>query len=430
MKYHASGATHTGRVRDRNEDYLLMDQELGLFMVCDGMGGHSAGEVASELAATVIARVLRENIEVLRSYTEDPKPRTRRKLKSAIERAVQEACLAVWKAATKDKGKQGMGTTVALMLVCGRNAFVAHVGDTRVYLVRNQTLCQLTEDHSLYNDILKQGMLTAEQARAHPYSNALTRAVGIQPGVQADILHVELMLGDRYLLCSDGLSGPVPAQDILVMLQRSIVADIPDALVAAANERGGRDNVTAVVIAVEEASIGPRTLDHSAMVAEKIEALRRIPMFADFDYKQLVKFVEIGDVRLVRPGEVLIREGEADASMSIILRGNAEVLRGGEVVNRLGPGDYFGEMSLIDRVPRSATVVATQAMTFLVLERDRFFGILQTDASMATKVLWSIVQKLNRRLRQADDEVHRLKGELGTPTLPSSMEPLDVRDDD
>ena len=131
----------------------------------------------------------------------------------------------------------------------------------------------------------------------------------------------------------------------------------------------------------------------------------------------------LGDVRLVRPGEVLIREGEADASLYVILRGNAEVLRGGEVVNRLGPGDYFGEMSLIDRVPRSATVVAGQAMTFLVLERDRFFGILQTDASMSTKVLWSIAQKLNRRLRQADDEVQRLKGELGTPTIPSSMEP-------
>jgi serine/threonine protein phosphatase PrpC len=421
MKHHASGATHTGRVRDRNEDYLLMDQEIGLYLVCDGMGGHSAGEVASQLTATTIGRVLRENVETMRSYAEDPKPRTRRKVRDVIEKAVQEACQAVWKTAVKDKGKQGMGTTVALMLVCGRNAFVAHVGDTRVYLVRNQTLCQLTEDHSLFNDILKQGTLTAEQARAHPHSNALTRAVGIQPGVQTDILHVEIMLGDRYLICSDGLSGPVPGPDILSLLQRSVVAEIPDALIGAANERGGRDNVTAVVVTVEEESRGLRTLDHSAMVAEKIEALRRIPMFSDFDYKQLVKFVEIGEVRLVRPGEVLIREGEADASVYVILRGNAEVLRGGEVVNRLGPGDYFGEMSLIDRVPRSATVVAGQAMTFLVLERDRFFGVLKSDASMATKVLWSIVQKLNRRLRQADDEVHRLKGELGMPTIPSSF---------
>lgn len=426
MKYHASGATHTGRVRDRNEDYLLMDQELGLYLVCDGMGGHSAGEVASELAATTIARIVRENAELVRSYADDARPRIRRRLKSLIERAVQEACQVVWKTAVKDKGKQGMGTTVALMLVCGRNAFVAHVGDSRVYMVRNQTLVQLTEDHSLFNDMLKQGMLSAEQARAHPYSNALTRAVGIQPGVQVDILHVEIMLGDRYLICSDGLSGAVPGQDILPIVQRASVAGIADALVALANERGGRDNVTAVLVAMEEEARGPRTMDHSALVAEKIEALRRIPMFSDFDYKQLVKFVEIGEVRMVRPGEVLIREGEADASMYVILRGKAEVLRGGEVVNRLGPGDYFGEMSMIDQVPRSATVVAGQAMSFLVLERDRFFGLLQTDASMATKVLWSIVQKLNRRLRQADDEVHRLKGELGTPTLPSPMpEPYD-----
>jgi protein phosphatase len=427
MKYQASGATHTGRVRDRNEDYLLMDPEIGLYLVCDGMGGHSAGEVASEMAATTIARTLRENVELVRSYTDDPKPRTRRKLKSVIEKAVQEACQVVWKTARKDKGKQGMGTTVAMMLVCGRNAFVAHVGDSRVYMVRNQALCQLTEDHTLFNDMLRQGMVSAEQARAHPYSNALTRAIGIQPGVQIDILHVEIMLGDRYLLCSDGLSSAVPSQEILALAQRSTLTGIADALVDAANERGGRDNVTAVILALEEQAPGQHTMDHSAIVAEKIEALRRIPMFSEFDYKQLVKFVEIGDLRMVRPGEVLIREGEADASMYVILRGNAEVLRGGEVVNRLGPGDYFGEMSLIDRVPRSATVVAAQPMLFLVLERDRFFGILQTDASMATKVLWSIVQKLNRRLRQADDEVHRLKGALGTSTIPS---PMTVRDDD
>ena len=417
MKYLSNGATHRGRVRERNEDYLLMDEALGLYLVCDGMGGHSAGNVASEIAANTIAGILRENAEVLTAYVGDPRNRARRKVKSLLERAVQDACQAVWQAAIKDKSKQGMGTTVALMLICGRNGFVAHVGDSRVYLVRNRTLCQLTEDHTLLNDMLKLGTTSPEKARAHPYSNALTRAVGIQPAVQPDILHVEIMLGDRFLVCSDGLTAYIQGDDLLTLLQRSSVKGLADALITAANERGGRDNVTAVVLAMEEESRGPTTIEHSAMVAQKIEILRRIPMFSAFDFKQMAKFVEIGEVRLVKKGEVLIREGEEDASLYVILYGAAQVLRGGEVVNHLKEGDYFGEMSMIDKVPRSATVVASEAMTILFLDRERFFGLLQTDAGMATKVLWSFAQKLNRRLRKADDELHRLKREITTPTL-------------
>ncbi|HWN71474.1 MAG TPA: Stp1/IreP family PP2C-type Ser/Thr phosphatase [Haliangium sp.] len=426
MKYLFNGATHRGRVRERNEDYLLMDDALGLFLVCDGMGGHSAGNVASELVATTIAAILRENAEVLTAYVADPGNRARRKVKSLLERAVQDACQAVWQAAAKDKSKQGMGTTVALMLVCGRNAFVAHVGDSRVYLVRNHTLCQLTEDHTLLNDMLKHGTTSPDKAKAHPYSNALTRAVGIQPAVQPDILHVEIMLGDRFLICSDGLTAYVQGDDLLSLLKRPGIKGLADALISEANERGGRDNVTALILAMEEESRGPTTIEHSAMVAQKIEVLRRIPMFADFDFKQMAKLVEVGEVRVVRKGEVLIREGEADASLYVILYGASQVLRGGEIVNHLGEGNYFGEMSMLDKVPRSATVVASEAMTILFLDRERFLGVLQTDAGMATKVMWSIAQKLNRRLREADDEIHRLRRELGMPT----QRDADEREDD
>jgi PPM family protein phosphatase len=416
MKYLFNGATHRGRVRERNEDYVLMDEALGLYLVCDGMGGHSAGDVASAITANTIAEILRENSAVLTTYAGDPRNRARRKVKFLLERAVQDACQAVWQAAQRDKSKQGMGTTVALMLICGRNAFVAHVGDSRVYLVRDRTLCQLTEDHTLLNDMLKHGTASPEKAKNHPYRNALTRAVGIQPAVQPDILHVELMLGDRFLVCSDGLTAYVQGDDMLSLLQRDAVKGLADVLIDAANQRGGRDNVTAVVLAMEEESRGPTTIEHSAMVAQKIEILRKIPMFSAFDFKQMAKFVEVGEVRLVQKNEVLIREGEADASLYVILYGAALVLRGGEVVNRLEEGDYFGEMSMIDKVPRSATVTAAEPMTILVLDRERFFGLLQTDAGMATKVMWSIAQKLNRRLRQADDELHRLKSEIRAPT--------------
>ncbi|WP_428268068.1 cyclic nucleotide-binding domain-containing protein [Haliangium sp.] len=407
MKYHSSGSTHPGRVRDRNEDYLLVDEDIGLYLVCDGMGGHNAGEVASEMAAKAIAEHLREQVELLREYSRDPKPRTRRKIKGTLDKAVQKACQSVWRAASRDRGMAGMGTTLAMVLVCGRNAFVLHVGDSRVYLLRNRTLCQLTEDHTLMADMIKEGMMSREAAKKHPHAAALTRAVGIQSAVQADILHVEMMLGDRYLLCSDGVTAYLDGQDLLRAIQRPGLDGLAEHIVAEANARGGRDNVTALILGVEHEGQEP-TIEHSEIVAKKIEVLLRIPMFSSFDYKELVKFLELGELRTARKGEAVIREGEEDATMYVILTGRAEVFKGDHLVNRLGPGDYFGEMSLIDQVPRSATVVAIQPMTFMVLERERFFKLLQSDARIATKVFWAFVQKLNRRLRQADDEVYRL----------------------
>ncbi len=411
MKIRVSGATHAGRVRERNEDHLYVDEALSLYVVCDGMGGHNAGEVASQIAVEEISKVLRGKAELLHSYGRDAQPRLRRKVKGVIDKAVQKACQAVWRAAMLDKGKQGMGSTLAMLLVCGRNAFVVHAGDSRVYLVRSDTLCQLTEDHTLMNDMVKNGTMSRDKALEHPYAYALTRAIGIQPAVQADILHLELMLGDRFLVCSDGLTGHVDGESLLKALQAPEHGSLAQSLVTLANERGGADNVTAVVVTVGDEAREP-TLEHSEIVAKKIEILRRIPMFSAFDYKELVKFLEIGEMHKVKSGEVIIREGEEDAAMYVLLYGRAEVFKGEQLVNRLGPGDYFGEMSLIDKVPRSATVVAVQPMTFLVLERDRFFRILQSDARIATKVFWSFVQKLNRRLRHADDEVYRLTKEL------------------
>ncbi|ACY15847.1 Stp1/IreP family PP2C-type Ser/Thr phosphatase [Haliangium ochraceum] len=412
MKYFASGATDTGRVRSRNEDFFLVDEPLGLYLVCDGMGGHSAGDVASQLAAERVRDTLREYTALIRSYTEDPKHRTRRKMRGLLDKAVQNACTLVWNEATKDKGKQGMGTTLAMLLVCGPNAFVVHVGDSRVYLVRGRTLCQLTEDHTLINDMVRHGMITPEKAAVHPHKNALTRAIGIQEAVHADILHVEVMLGDRFLLCSDGLTKHLSGQEILATVVKLGADEVTAALLKRTNARGGSDNVTAVLVGADEGAAGAPQSEHNTIVAAKIDTLRRIPMFAGFEYKQLVKFLEIGEVRTVESGETVIREGEEGATMYVILFGQADVFRGGARVNSLEPGDYFGEMSLIDKVPRSATVVTSARTTFLTLERERFFALTRSDAGIATSVFWSLVQKLNSRLRRADDEVHRLKQSL------------------
>lgn len=254
MRCQAFGKTDVGRTRRQNEDYFLLDRELGLYLVCDGMGGHASGEVASELTAQTIAEELRKEIGTIRRYAVNPESDLRGRVRALLHQAVQKASRVVWESGGRvdesDESGKGMGTTLSMMLVCGRYAFVVHVGDSRVYLIRNGQLHQLTEDHSLVSEMLRQGILSKAGAENYPFANFVTRAVGIQPEVEPDILHVELMDGDTYLLCSDGLTRHAGPADLLAAIQANELDQLPDVLVFMANEAGGEDNITAIVVHV------------------------------------------------------------------------------------------------------------------------------------------------------------------------------------
>lgn len=234
MRLVAGATTDVGRVREGNEDSFLVDDRLRLFAVADGMGGHRAGEVASATA-----------LEALRAAVASGRP---------IEGAVEAANAAVHAKAADDPELDGMGTTlVAAVAFDDGLLLVGHVGDSRAYLVRSDELQQLTEDHSLVEELVRDGRLTPEQAVVHPQRSIITRALGIEPDVVVDTYPVELELGDRVLLCTDGLTTMVRPTDIARVLRReSDPQRAADALVDAANDAGGEDNVTAIVIAVRE----------------------------------------------------------------------------------------------------------------------------------------------------------------------------------
>jgi serine/threonine protein phosphatase PrpC len=420
MKCHAFGKTDVGRTRSQNEDYFLLDQELGLFLVCDGMGGHAAGEVASELTATTIAAELRKEMATVRRYALSPESDLRSRVRALLHQTVQKASRVVWESSgapsESEESDKGMGTTLSMMLVCGRYAFVVHVGDSRVYLIRNGQMHQLTEDHSLVSEMLRQGILTKSSAESYPFANFVTRAVGIQPEVEPDILHIELMDGDTYLLCSDGLTRHAGPSDLLAAIQANELDQLPDVLVFMANEAGGADNITAVVVGVGDESSTTQTMRHSDLVAKKLETLGRIPMFTGFEYKDLAKLLEIIEMRAVRPYDIVIREGESGEDMFIILSGRADVYKQEQHINELGPGDFFGELSLIDDVMRSATVIARDAMTLLVIQRKRLFGLLEKNEKMAAKIYWSFLRRMSLQLRSKDDELYQLRRLLDSAT--------------
>ena len=230
----AHGVTHRGR-RPTNEDGLLVDLASGLFIVADGMGGHNAGEVASDLAIETIHRFVAES-------TDDPPLR--------LEQAVRKANEHILTTAEQRKDYTGMGTTVAAVLAVDGHAVFTSVGDSRIYRFRDGRLEQLTQDDSWLSNALATGLpLTAAEIQEHPMRHVLTEVVGVRPDLDPQSLECDLVRGDALLICSDGLHGILPLDALSeAMAAETTVAEIAETLVEQAIARGGTDNVTAIVV--------------------------------------------------------------------------------------------------------------------------------------------------------------------------------------
>ncbi|MES1176470.1 MAG: protein phosphatase 2C domain-containing protein [Myxococcales bacterium] len=242
------GGTDIGRRRSVNEDAYLCDDELGLWVVADGMGGHAAGEVASQESIDTIHGMVKRGKATLDldGPTSEEKGRAACRL---LEGAVQAATYILFAMAELDRGKAGMGTTISAMMRFGDCVVLGQVGDSRIYRVRTGNALQLTEDHTLIAWQLKQGLITPDQARVSKQRNVITRAVGSRDYVQVDTSVWEAGLGDSYLLCSDGLHGYLKPEEIPGMMANGGHFAV-EKFVQLANARGGKDNITAVVVEV------------------------------------------------------------------------------------------------------------------------------------------------------------------------------------
>jgi protein phosphatase len=242
--------TDLGRKRQSNEDAYFFDDKLGLYVVADGMGGHAAGEVASREAVDTLFGMVKTGVGKLRPLVDPVADQDTRAACRLMEAAVQAATYFVFSIAEIDRDKSGMGTTISALLVLGDYAVTAQVGDSRIYLVRDQSVEQLTEDHTLIAWQLKQGLITPQEAARSPHKNVITRAVGNREYVQVDTRAVPIAAGMRFLLCSDGLHGYLRDEDIprtVAMGGMSAVKRFIDL----ANERGGKDNITAVLLELD-----------------------------------------------------------------------------------------------------------------------------------------------------------------------------------
>ena len=248
MQVKAYGLTHVGRQRQHNEDNFLVEDDAHLFLVADGMGGHAAGEIASRIAVDSIIEFILHTKEDdgtwPHAYDEHYKRSTNR-----LMAAVRMANTRVLEAMRKDARLRGMGTTVVACLADEDTMSVAHVGDSRAYLIRDKNISRITNDHSWVFEQVQAGMLTEAEAEKHPLRNVITRALGGALQVSPDASEIECKPGDVYLLCSDGLTGMVPEDEILrVVMESENVEKACQQLIDEANERGGLDNITAILV--------------------------------------------------------------------------------------------------------------------------------------------------------------------------------------
>ena len=247
MKVKSYSISDRGRVRNRNEDAYLADDKARLYIVADGMGGHVGGDLASRMAVECIREVVLEYDRAHRSK-ENSKYGMEAELK--LTDALKQANDQIFHESSDRPEYRGMGTTTTSILVQDDTATIAHVGDSRAYLMRDGEIRQITEDHSWVNEQVKAGFITSEEARTHRLKNVITRSLGHEPDVMVDIVRLDLKEDDSYLICTDGLSNMVTDAEI----REAVAGHEPDealkTLVDLANERGGYDNITAVLIKV------------------------------------------------------------------------------------------------------------------------------------------------------------------------------------
>ena len=433
MELTFAAATDVGKHRDHNEDNFLIDRKLRLFIVADGMGGHAAGEVASSLTVHEVRDIVHENRDLIENYRVEEDDVAGTQILQILEHSLQTACSTVFEHAQSDTSKRGMGTTASVLLIAGAEnklkGFIAHVGDSRIYLIRQDQSHQLTEDHSLVNELIKRGKIKKgelHKSRYARFKNAVTRAVGIYPSVEVDTLDFDILPGDSLLMCSDGMYMYLEDEDVPSIMGHDSVNQLPDRLVDLANNKGGSDNITAMVIRVSD-DAPPEIDERAEELALKLDVLKGLQMFRYLTYKELVRIMNISHTEDYRAGQYVFSEGDEGADMYVVLSGVVRLDKGDVTVVQMTSGQHFGEMALVDRSQRSLSAIAETDARLIAIRRPDFYAVIKKEPPLAVKLLWSFVQVLTSRLRKTTAELGdalqsiERSMEMAAPQVPAEL---------
>ena len=391
----ASAVTHVGNVREHNEDSHLIDTEHQIFIVCDGMGGHAAGEVASSMAVQVTrqswtAPSMRMRVN---AYVERGDPETRRSLIQAVRQGVMSAHLEIIDAAKRDEDKAGMGTTFTGFLIAGGEAIFAHAGDSRAYLVRDDIAMQLSEDHTLIARLHASGIDPATGGAATVrWKGVLTNALGIGDATRVATFIVHLYSGDKILLCSDGITEYLNESEIgQVLVSAPSPARAAQRLVDMALERGGGDNATALVIKVVEAG---ETRVHPEQREKDDAALGKCQLFEALSPLEKLRALRITHMRELEQGKPLVPIALGTRVAYIVLSGKVELAD-----RDVTEGAVIYPEALIegtDTPGRSKTAVAASPVRLLTIRQDDFFELAEEESDLGVKLYAAVARMIAR----------------------------------
>ncbi len=388
----AGAATHVGNVREHNEDAHLVDVDQGLFAVCDGMGGHAAGEVASGIAIQCVRDRWSgpEMRDAITRWAEQGTPEARRGLIDALRASVLAANREIIEDADGDVKKRGMGTTFVGCVIAGGDAVFGHAGDSRAYLVRDGIAMQLTEDHTLLARLAAAGIDVTGQGEESRWKGVLTNALGIGDRTSVTAFVLPLDPGDRLMLCSDGVTEYVVEKEIgEILTEQPSPARAAQRLIELALERGGGDNATAVVVKVLEVGTTRVPAERRARDADilaKSTLLRRL------SGPQRLRALRIASERDLSPDERVPQAALGDRVAWLILDG--KVVRDGVV---LGPGDtIYPESLLPDRPPidKEGLAVPDGPVRALAFRRDDFGELTIDDGDLAEPLFAALAELL------------------------------------
>jgi serine/threonine protein phosphatase PrpC/CRP-like cAMP-binding protein len=425
-----SALTDVGRKREENEDNFLVDESLGVYVVCDGMGGHAAGEVASALAVRTFHEEIKKEADLLEDFIAGKSGVDRvskRDITNMLEFAVNRASARVHAEAVKDPSKRGMGTTLVAIVICRQTAFIIYVGDSRLYLQRDGVLEQVTEDHNVLNELIKRKKMPREKAEKLAHKNAITRAVGVYEHAEPDTIVLDLIAGDRILLCTDGLYQYF--EDDLDEFSKRLRGEDLDAamksFIVDANERGGSDNITGVLLNVGDAT--GRDQERARRLQLKRELLARMRLFRPLTDREILRVLQVTDVVTYDDGEDIMTQGSSGEELYIVVEGKVDVIRGETVIASLEQGAHVGEMALVRNQPRSATVRSRGTSELMVIRRRDFFELLRNEHALAVKLLWQFLGVVADRLAETSRELGQVREELEAEDLTEELfEELDL----
>lgn len=403
MKIESCAACDIGLGRETNEDRFLVDKQLNMLAVSDGMGGHAAGEVAAKRSLEIAAEFMRSRGPIEKMARASPDGYFR--VLQLAEDALEEASRRVYQQASAEAACAGMGATLTMLVVVDDKGIIAHVGDSRLYLLRGQQLHLLTNDHTVAEEMFQAGAISREQANRSPYANALTRAIGTQPAVQVETLLFDLLPSDICLLCSDGLSNYFSdPSEIVSILSDEDLESVADRLVEFAISHGGRDNITAVVGQVDVASTDepadPQQLQNC------LDALASTFLFKGLSLSRLSRVLNIAQISDCPRGQSILSSGDRCEGLYVVLDGSFSVTCPGVAVEELVRGGCYGAECLLLTRPSPASIVARSSGRMLYIPGADFDRLTRRQPKLGRNLLRRLGEHLSQKLHKQSDGVN------------------------